>query len=69
MDNHKVYLPQSNSDLVQTVTPEDQFEKHIEEIDQDLRKFELPMGRKEANTLLLGKQSTPVPDTHILDCT
>lgn len=54
---------------MQTVTPNDQFEKHIEEIDQDLRKFELAMGRKEANTLLLGKQSTPVPDTHILDCT
>ena len=35
---------QSNPDLVQQIGPEDLFEKNIEEINRDLRKYELPIG-------------------------
>lgn len=35
---------QSNSIFVQKIGSEDLFEKHIEEIDCELRKFELPIG-------------------------
>lgn len=44
-DNHKVDSNQSNSDLVQIINSENQFENHIEDIDRELRKFDLPTKR------------------------
>ena len=46
---------------------EDAFEKHIEEIDRDLKKFELSTEIVDANTPLSDKHLTPLPNKHIPD--
>ena len=64
---HKVDPLQSNPSLVHSFNSEDAFEKHIEEIDHDLRKFKLLTEIVDANTLLSDKHTTPLPDKHIPD--
>ena len=60
---HKVDHPHLNQSLVPSLISEDSFEKHIEEIDRDLRKFELPISNTDTTTLS-DKLKTPLTDTH-----
>lgn len=64
---HKVDPLRSNPGLVHSFNSEDAFEKHIEEIDRDLKKFELSTEIVDANTPLSDKHLTPLPNKHIPD--
>ena len=59
---HNVVRPHLSPCLVHSLRPEDSFEKHIEDIDRDLRKFDLPTPNG-ANTHLPDTLKPPIPDT------
>ena len=68
---HNVDHPHLNPCLVPSLIPEDSFEKYIEEMDRDLRKFELPISKIDTTTLsdklktlLTDTRNTNIPQPH-----